>query len=436
MSDWFTQTQTTNISDFNSEGNDQVFNQDSTESGRKREEDWKAGQEFKIQSSNGLFFNVKSKDKKKNKGNSTIFQNAPSYTKQTSSQARKICFCEGQRHKFLANCLNCGHIVCEAEGVGICLFCGEQIIMADPAKPSKPSKSSNSKENQTQNMKDGLSDFNFEKALKQRNKLIEFDLNKENTVLDEQLDDLESTTNVWLTEDERTEKKKKEEKLKKLKEQRQRDAFFQIDYSTGRILLTDADHAITETDVDKKIKTVESAMKTSSGPSKSQIEKRISSNISKQKESVDKINDLKTMIANPSIILPENATKLKFVDDSQPKNQKISKDVDWAAKHAQKLQDTYFALEEEVATIEKQKEKEEKEAEDSRIETFKNLFFSTIPSNFTSADVLQWTKKRQPLIAESNTRDTFKVLCMHQPWASLLIEGIKTHEGSFFICFP
>jgi hypothetical protein len=37
---------------------------------------------------------------------------------------RKICYCQCTKHKLVNNCVNCGKIVCEAEGEGPCLFCG------------------------------------------------------------------------------------------------------------------------------------------------------------------------------------------------------------------------------------------------------------------------------------------------------------------------
>ncbi|KAF4804550.1 Activating signal cointegrator 1 [Turdus rufiventris] len=37
---------------------------------------------------------------------------------------RHACECLGQKHKLINNCLECGRIVCEQEGSGPCLFCG------------------------------------------------------------------------------------------------------------------------------------------------------------------------------------------------------------------------------------------------------------------------------------------------------------------------
>ncbi|XP_001509179.3 activating signal cointegrator 1 isoform X1 [Ornithorhynchus anatinus] len=40
---------------------------------------------------------------------------------------RHPCECLGQKHKLINNCLTCGRIVCEQEGSGPCLFCGSLV---------------------------------------------------------------------------------------------------------------------------------------------------------------------------------------------------------------------------------------------------------------------------------------------------------------------
>ncbi|KFV09347.1 Activating signal cointegrator 1, partial [Pterocles gutturalis] len=40
---------------------------------------------------------------------------------------RHTCECLGQKHKLINNCLVCGRIVCEQEGSGPCLFCGSLV---------------------------------------------------------------------------------------------------------------------------------------------------------------------------------------------------------------------------------------------------------------------------------------------------------------------
>uniref|UniRef100_A0A8C7ZVX1 Activating signal cointegrator 1 n=1 Tax=Oryzias sinensis TaxID=183150 RepID=A0A8C7ZVX1_9TELE len=44
---------------------------------------------------------------------------------------RYPCECLAQKHKLVNNCLSCGRIVCEQEGSGPCLFCGSLVCTAD-----------------------------------------------------------------------------------------------------------------------------------------------------------------------------------------------------------------------------------------------------------------------------------------------------------------
>ncbi|NWT80391.1 TRIP4 protein, partial [Lanius ludovicianus] len=58
---------------------------------------------------------------------------------------RHACECLGQKHKLINNCLECGRIVCEQEGSGPCLFCGalvctkeeQDILQRDSSKSQK-----------------------------------------------------------------------------------------------------------------------------------------------------------------------------------------------------------------------------------------------------------------------------------------------------------
>ena len=44
---------------------------------------------------------------------------------------RQQCHCNGQgQHKLISNCIKCGKIVCEVEGEGPCLFCGNWVEQA------------------------------------------------------------------------------------------------------------------------------------------------------------------------------------------------------------------------------------------------------------------------------------------------------------------
>ncbi|KAJ2236163.1 hypothetical protein IWW45_002005 [Coemansia sp. RSA 485] len=48
-----------------------------------------------------------------------------------ANRKRVKCECQGSEHQLLANCLTCGRIVCEHEGPGPCMFCGNDVQSPD-----------------------------------------------------------------------------------------------------------------------------------------------------------------------------------------------------------------------------------------------------------------------------------------------------------------
>ena len=88
---------------------------------------------------------------------------------------RHACQCLAQRHELVNNCTNCGRIVCVQEGSGPCLFCGTcvysprdlQLIAGDTKRGRKLSeKFARMKEER---------DAALAKAIKHKDRLIEFD---------------------------------------------------------------------------------------------------------------------------------------------------------------------------------------------------------------------------------------------------------------------
>lgn len=41
---------------------------------------------------------------------------------------RHFCECMASKHKLINNCLQCGRIVCEQEGIGPCMHCGSLVV--------------------------------------------------------------------------------------------------------------------------------------------------------------------------------------------------------------------------------------------------------------------------------------------------------------------
>jgi len=112
-------------------------------------------------------------------------------------KGRRHCDCQAAQHKLINNCLGCGRIVCEQEGSGPCLCCGDPVHTPEEeqqlakavrekggSKASASASASASKQGK-KNTKEAL-----DKALAQRDRLLEYDKNSEKrtTVIDDELD--------------------------------------------------------------------------------------------------------------------------------------------------------------------------------------------------------------------------------------------------------
>ncbi|XP_011301424.1 activating signal cointegrator 1 [Fopius arisanus] len=129
-------------------------------------------------------------------------------------KGRVKCDCEAKTHKLINNCLTCGRIVCEQEGAGPCFFCGELVCTPNQQNVlSTNSKNSDNLYNKLMEQKPSKA------ALKQRDKLLEFDRNsaKRTRVIDDESDYYQSSNSVWLSKEERAEMERREAEMKERK---------------------------------------------------------------------------------------------------------------------------------------------------------------------------------------------------------------------------
>uniref|UniRef100_A0A671QT43 Thyroid hormone receptor interactor 4 n=1 Tax=Sinocyclocheilus anshuiensis TaxID=1608454 RepID=A0A671QT43_9TELE len=158
------------------------------------------------------------------------------------------CECQAQKHRLINNCLSCGWIVCEQEGSGPCLLCGslvctteeQEILQRDSNKSQKLRKKlmgeGTEREyfpHQEAKMKAGL-----EKAVKHKDKLLEFDKNsvKRTQVLDDESDYFATDSNQWLSPGEREALRKREEDLRELRHASHKDRKITLDFAGRRVL--------------------------------------------------------------------------------------------------------------------------------------------------------------------------------------------------------
>ena len=108
------------------------------------------------------------------------------------STKRGDCDCEARKHALINNCLNCGKIVCEKEGEGLCRFCGVFFVMREGGQGS---------ETGSVDM-EGISEAE-RKANEFRDRLVEYDRTaaKRTAVIDDQSDYFRIEGDQWLSKE-------------------------------------------------------------------------------------------------------------------------------------------------------------------------------------------------------------------------------------------
>mmetsp|Transcript_34669 Transcript_34669/g.73861 ORF Transcript_34669/g.73861 Transcript_34669/m.73861 type:complete len:355 (-) Transcript_34669:10-1074(-) len=116
---------------------------------------------------------------------------------------KRACGCYGNRHKPLTNCLRCGRISCEVEGVNdYCHFCGYFVG----------------------EFSSDVGDAENDSAVRHKERLLEFDRTSASRthVHDDQEDYFAASTNMWATQQEQEDAERlEEERQQKLQRQKQ-----------------------------------------------------------------------------------------------------------------------------------------------------------------------------------------------------------------------
>lgn len=146
------------------------------------------------------------------------------YIKDTKSktQGRSRCECMATEHKLVTNCTACGKIMCEMEGEGECFFCGsivtrdgtvvaEEFVQVMRGEEAKETELDLSDKTLAQNA------ASLAKAISHKNKLLKFAAmqEKRTAVIDDQADYYDFESNRWLDDKER---EKKAEEAKRYEE--------------------------------------------------------------------------------------------------------------------------------------------------------------------------------------------------------------------------
>eukprot|EP01084_Bolivina_argentea_P319380 553963_1 len=319
-------------------------------------------------------------------------------SKKKQKQKRTVCGCQATIHDVFKNCTQCGNILCAIEGEGPCFYCSSFVTLAG----SIPNI------NNSANTFEHRKSKQYIAAVAQKDKLLKFGRDKisQTTIIDDQGDFYENeANNLWLTQREREIAKQKAiQQENKLNESR---ADRSIEISIGFDGINDI------TDERKKY---------------------IFDSIDRQKELEEKrkkeLNEMDygpcgsgTMGKQNSFYhnssLTGNASKIyaslqKMIDDEKTE------------REIKNLKNNNFQKKNENDKL-------------NAVNDLKNKFMEEANSDIDmEANAMEYLSRKQNKNVRkklrkkskySNGSDKGVCLSMHQPWASLLVLGIKKVEG-------
>ena len=141
---------------------------------------------------------------------------------------RHPCSCNARRHALIANCLSCGKVICEQEGAGPCLFCGSDPDEARTSENDFPEGSAEraAAEARAQQFKDRLLDFDRSSA-------------KRTTVIDDQVDYYASAaSDAWLSQEEKRQAAATMQARADEKERRRKQLTLTLDFEEQKVVRT------------------------------------------------------------------------------------------------------------------------------------------------------------------------------------------------------
>nr|CAD7603333.1 unnamed protein product [Timema genevievae] len=151
---------------------------------------------------------------------------------------RHPCECQASKHRLINNCLKCGRIVCEQEGSGPCLFCYTLVCSQD--EQTMLQSGSKQGDKLYQKLMGGAKQ-DTETALQHRDRLLEYDRTSERRtrVIDDESDYF-AANSVWLSSAEREKMREKEKEQRDKRHASRLDKRVTLDFA-GRQVLEEED---------------------------------------------------------------------------------------------------------------------------------------------------------------------------------------------------
>ena len=135
---------------------------------------------------------------------------------------RHPCDCNARRHELLYNCLSCGKVICAQEGPGPCLFCGN-----DPDTENGHA------------VADAATAASAKLAAERKERLLEFDRTaaKRTTVIDDQADYfLHASGDAWLSRDEQRAAAEKAQQREEETARQRRELRLTLDFENQKVV--------------------------------------------------------------------------------------------------------------------------------------------------------------------------------------------------------
>ena len=361
--------------------------------------------------------------------------------------AKFECGCFSSTHKFEGNCLNCGRIFCQQESLEVCYSCG-----LDPSRCLA----------YEIKVQDGLVDQSmqhknkagYEAAVAKRDQLLKYakERTKRTTVIDDQSG--MGGKSSWMTSGERGEVDAQEaaDRRKQIAEMHRKTGAYTVHLDIVNQNVSVGANA-------KDVLGEEERRRVSQKKHAAEEEAaaKDDDDLVDEVEDRDEDDDSTVVAAARVLALPSVLQKIWYCEDASgkvPETKSKAATAEAAAMpkerntftvESRRVQNDYFA-EDDVYFAQKVAEKAHFAAENANDEAAKDLVFAVKPtvvfedpSNSPAAgpqldeSLEQHFRKienRTPSVTPAmRRRDDGMCMSMHQPWASLLVSGIKIHEG-------
>lgn len=293
------------------------------------------------------------------------------------ANSRRPCLCMARVHNLVNNCVNCGRIICEQEGEGPCLFCGNPVYSSKSEQMLAEDEEMQAKFEQ---------DFDYLesylKAVDNKEKLLNYERESiaSKNIIDQETDWYEIKNDVWQSDKARKQATHKIHEEARLEQEAKSKIVYDVNIATGEVMGKESfvDYGATKKEAQQYLKQEEDAMKRKSNL---QVE-------------ANKIDDEKMREVLSGLNF-SHAEKMKKKDDGHGKQ-----------KH-------------EVAVKNLAKVIQHDDVYDKFLDFHKQ---------YKSLEVQENTNVDEDLYDLSKTFN-HKCLSMWQPWASLVISGIMRFEG-------